>query len=140
MKMESKILKKYLIGILVIALLNFIGCYSSEVVNKEDFQDGKLQIDFSEELYLTTKDSTNYHFLPANFQIVNDTLYGSGAIEASSSIAPFKGAIALDEIINFEQSKPDTGATIGLIAGIIAVGLLVGVIIIAVEYSNSTVF
>ena len=133
-------LKKYFIGLLTLATLNFTCCTSFEVINKEDVDEGRAEINLSDELFLTTKDSTKYHFLPANFQIVNDTLYGSGAIEASSSIAPFKGAIALDEIINFEQSKPDTGATISLIAGIIAVGLLVGVIIFAAAYSNSSVF
>jgi len=125
-------LKKYFIGLLTLAILNFTGCYSLEVINKEDVNEGRAQINLSEELFLTTKDSTRYHFLPANFQIVNDTLYGSGAIEASSSIAPFKGAIALDEIINFEQSKPDTGATIGLIIGLIAIGfVIVGLVFVA---------
>ena len=130
--------KKYIICFLILSILNFTGCTSLEVISKEDVDKGQTEINLSDELYLTTKDFTRYHFLAYNYQIVNDTLYGSGAIEASSSIAPFKGAIALDEIINFEQSKPDTGATIGLIAGIIAVGLLVGVIIFAAEYSNSS--
>ncbi|MCU0365516.1 MAG: hypothetical protein MUE93_07630, partial [Ignavibacteriaceae bacterium] len=97
----------------------------------------RTQINLSEELYLTTKDYTRYHFLPANFSIANDTLYGSGAIEASSSITPFKGAIALDEIINFEQNKADTGATLGLIGGIIAVGLVVLAIIAAADISDT---
>ena len=132
-------LQKYFIGLLTLAILNFTGCTSFEVINKEDVNEGRTQINFSDELYLTTKDYTRYHFLAHNYQIANDTLYGSGAIEASSSIAPFKGAIALDEIINFEQSKPDTGETIGLIAGIIAVGLLVSVIIFAAAYSTSSV-
>lgn len=132
-------LKKYFIGILTLAILNFTGCYSLEVINKEDVNEGLAQINLGEELFLTTKDFTRYHFLAYKYQIANDTLYGSGAIEASSSIAPFKGAIALDEIINFEQSKPDTGETIGLIAGILAVGLLVGVIVFAAAYSTSSV-
>jgi hypothetical protein len=131
--------KKYFIGLLTLAILNFTGCTSLEVINKEDVNEERAQINLSEELFLTTKDLTRYHFLAYNYQIANDTLYGSGAIESSSSIAPFKGAIALDEIINFEQSKPDTGETIVLIAGIIAVGLLVGVIIIAAKYGSSSV-
>lgn len=132
-------LKKYIIFFLILTFLNFTGCTSLEVISKEDVNEGLAQINFSEELYLTTKDFSRYHFLAYKYQIANDTLYGSGAIEASSSIAPFKGAIALDEIINFEQSKPDTGATIGLIAGIIAAGLLVGVIIFAAAYSKSRI-
>ena len=118
-------LKKYFIGLLTLAILNFTGCTSLEVISKKDVDEGRTEINLSDELYLTTKDFTRYHFLAFNYQIANDTLYGSGTIEASLSITPFKGAIALDEIINFEQSKPDTGETIGLIAGMIAVGLVV---------------
>lgn len=130
-------LKKYFIGLLTLAILNFTGCYSLEVINKEDVNEGRAQINLSEELFLTTKDSTRYHFLAYKYQIANDTLYGSGAIEASSSITPFKGAIALDEIINFEQNKSDTGATIGLFTGIIAVVLLAGVILFAAALGDS---
>ena len=129
-------LKKYIICFLILSILNLTGCTYLEVINKEDVNEGRAEINLSDELYLTTKDFTRYHFLAYNYQIANDTLYGSGAIEASSSIAPFKGSIALDEIINFEQNKPDTGATIGLIAGIIAVGVLVLGIIAAVAMGD----
>jgi hypothetical protein len=117
---------------LILSFLNFTGCTYLEVINKKDVDEGRAEITLSDELYLTTKDFTRYHFSAYSYQIVKDTLYGNGAIEASSSITPFKGAIALDEIINFEQNKPDTGATIGLIGGIIVVGLVVFGIIVAV--------
>jgi hypothetical protein len=128
-------LKKYIICFLILSILNLTGCTYLEVISNEDVSEGRTEINLSDELYLTTKDFTRYHFLAYNYQIVNDTLYGSGAIEASS-VTPFKGAIALDEIINFEQNKPDTGATIGLIAGIIAVGLVVLGIIGAADLSD----
>ena len=130
-------LKKCMLCLLIISILNFTSCTSLEVVNKEDVNEGRTEINFSDELYLTTKDFTRYHFLAYNYQIVNDTLYGSGTIEASSTITPYKGAIALDEIINFEQNKSDTGATIGLFTGIIAVVLLVGVILFAAALGDS---
>lgn len=117
-------LKKYIICFLILSILNFTGCTYLEVISNEDVSEGRAEINLSDELYLTTKDFTRYHFLAFNYQIVNDTLYGSGAIEAPS-ITPFKGAIALDEILNYGQNKPDTGVTIGLIAGIVAAGLLV---------------
>jgi hypothetical protein len=129
-------LKKNIICFLILSILNFTGCTSLEVISKEDVDKGLTEINLSDELYLTTKDFTRYHFSAFNYQIVNDTLYGSGAIEASSSITPFKGAIALNEIINFEQNKPDTGATLGLIGGIIAVGALVLGIIVAVAMGD----
>jgi len=129
-------LKKYIICFLILSILNFTGCTYLEVISKEDVDKGQAEINLRDELYLTTKDFTRYHFLAFNYQIVNDTLYGSGTIEASSSITPFKGAIALDEIINFEQNKADTGATLGLFGGIILVGLVVLVIIGTAELSD----
>ena len=132
-------LKKYFIGLLTLAILNFTGCTSFEVINKEDVDEGQAQINLSEELYLTTKDSTRYHFLPANFRIASDTLYGKGTIQDSSSVIPFQGPVALTDIISIEQRTPDTLATIGLIAGIIAVGLIVFGIVVAVSYSNSRI-
>ena len=130
-------LKKHLTGFLILSILNFTGCTYLEVIDKEDVDEGRAEINLSEELYLTTKDFTRYHFLAYTYQIANDTIYGGGAIEDSSSITPFKGAIALNEVINFEQSKADTGATIGLFGGIIVVGLLVGVILYTVALSDA---
>ena len=118
-------LKKYFIGLLTLAILNFTGCYSLEVINKEDVNEGRAQINLSEELFLTTKDFTRYHFLPANFRIASDTLYGKGTIEDSLSIIPFQGSVALADVVSFEQRTPDTLATIGLITGLLAIGLVI---------------
>jgi hypothetical protein len=124
-------LKKYFIGLLTLAILNFTGCTSFEVINKEDVSEGLAQINLSEELYLTTKDFTRYHFLPANFRIASDTLYGKGTIQDSSSIIPFQGSIALTDVVSYEQRTPDTLATIGAVIGIIAIGFVFAILGIA---------
>ena len=118
-------LKKYFIGLLTLAILNFTGCYSLEEINKEDVNEGRAEINLSEELFLTTKDFTRYHFLPANFRIASDTLYGKGTIQDSSTIIPFQGSVALADVVSFEQRTPDTLATIGLITGLLAIGLVI---------------
>jgi hypothetical protein len=128
--------KKYIVCFLILSVINFTGCYYSEVIRKSDFDEGKYQIDFKKELFCTTKDYTRYHYLPANYQIANDTLYGKGAIESSYPIKAFQGTVALNDIISFEQRKPDTGATIGLIAGITVAVLLVFGLIIAADISK----
>ena len=125
-------LKKYFIGLLILAILNFTGCYSLEVINKEDVSEGRAQINLSEELFLTTKDFTRYHFLPANFRIASDTLYGKGTIQDSSSIIPFQGSVALTDVVSFEQRTPDTLATIGAIIGIIVIGFVFAIFIASV--------
>ena len=118
-------LKKYFIGLLTLAILNFTGCTSLEVIDKEDVNEGRAEINLSEELFLTTKDFTRYHFLPANFRIASDTLYGKGTIEDSSTILLFQGSVALADVVSFEQRTPDTWATIGLITGLLAIGLVI---------------
>lgn len=130
-------LKKYFIGLLTLAIINFTGCYSLEVMNKEDVDEGRTQINLSEELFLTTKDFTRYHFLPANFRIASDTLYGKGTIQDASSVIPFQGSIALTDVVSFEQRTPDTLATIGLITGIIAIGVFVGTLIFTLGFADS---
>jgi hypothetical protein len=130
-------LKKYFIGLLTFAILNFTGCYSLEVINKEDVNEGRAQINLSEELYLTTKDFTRYHFLPANFRIDSDTLYGKGTIEDSSSVIPFQGSVALADVVSFEQRTPDTLATIGLITGILAIAVVVAYSIFAIGVTDA---
>lgn len=129
--------KKYIICFLILSILNSTGCTYLEVISKEDVTEGKAEINLSDELYLTTKDYTRYHFFAYNYQITNDTLYGNGAIENSSLITPFQGAVAFNDIINFEQNKADTEATLGLFAGVIAVVLLVGVILFAAALGDS---
>ena len=129
--------KKYIVCFLILSVINFTGCYYSEVISKKDVDEGRSQINLNEELYLTTKDYTRYHFLPANYQIANDTLFGKGAIESSYPIKAFQGTVALNDIISFEQRKPDTGATIGLIAGITVAVLLVFGLIIAADISDA---
>jgi hypothetical protein len=39
-------------------------------------------------------------------------------------ITPFKGSVSLQNVINFEQNRTNSGETIILIAGIISIGLI----------------
>lgn len=130
-------IKKYIICFLILSILNVTGCTYMEVISKEDVIEGRVEINLSDELFLTTKDFTKYHFLPADYQIANDTLYGKGAIESSSPFTPFQGKVALNDIISFEQKKPDSVATIGLIAGIAAAALLILGIIVSADISDA---
>lgn len=124
---------KLTISFVVVAFLNFIGCYSSETITKKDIDEGKEQIDFNQEIAITTKDYKKYRFGSLQYQIVNDSLYGNGVVTELGKEVPFKGNIALDDILSFEQSSMDTGSTAGLTVAIIAGGLIVaGVIMWAI--------
>ncbi|MDT3695998.1 MAG: hypothetical protein ROY99_06355 [Ignavibacterium sp.] len=127
-------LLRFFISLLIISILNLGGCYYSAVMNKEELDKGNYQLDFNEELFCTTNDSTRYHFAPGNFSISNDSLFGKGAIESLSPIIPFKGSIPIKDITSFEQKKFNNGATIGLVAGVIVVGVSVFTLRILSEF------
>lgn len=132
-------LKKYFTVILILSTLNLTSCYYSAVMSKEELDKGQYQLDFKDELFCTTKDYTRYHFSPGNFSVSNDSLFGKGAIESLTPISPFQGSIPISDIISFEQKKVDTGATIGLIAGVVVVAALVFTLIIAAEIEDDLI-
>ena len=129
-------LKKYAIYCLMVSIINFTSCSSLEVISQDDVIKGVEEIDTSDELMVVTKDFNKYHFAAYTYQIVNDTLYGSGTIENDSLISAFKGSLPLQNVINFEQNKTDVGATILLIAGMITIGLITVAIIGLSEISD----
>ncbi len=129
-------LKKYFVMILILSIINLTGCYYSAMMSKEELDKGQYQLNFKDELFCTTKDFTRYHFSPGNYSISNDSLVGNGEIESLNPVTPFKGSIPLSDIISFEQKRIDTGATIGLIAGVVVVGALVFTLILTAEITD----
>ena len=129
--------KKYIICFLILSIINFTSCYYSEVISKKDVDEGQAQINLSEELYITTKDYTRYHFLAGNYRIAKDSLFGKGTIESPLSATSYQGSVAFTDIISFEQKKSDVVGTIGLIAGIVVVGILVLGLILTAEVSDA---
>ena len=128
---------KLTIGFVVVAFLNFIGCYSSETITKKDIDEGKEQIDFNQEISITTKDYKSYRFGALQYQIVNDSLYGNGVVTELGKEVPFKGNIALDNIISFEQSAIDKGSTAGVVIAVVIGGLVVAGLIMWAILANA---
>lgn len=130
---------KLTIGFVVVAFLNFIGCYSSETITKKDIDEGKEQIDFNQEISITTKNYKSYRFGALQYQIVNDSLYGNGVVTELGKEVPFKGNIALDDILSFEQSSIDKGSTAGVVIAVVVGGLIAaGVIMWALLWNEVT--
>ena len=128
---------KITISFVVLAFLNFIGCYSPETITNKDIDEGKEQIDFNQEISIVTKDYKSYRFGALQYQIVNDSLYGNGVVTELGKEVPFKGKIALDNILSFEQRAMDTGSTAGLTVAIIAGGLIVAGVIMWAILANA---
>jgi hypothetical protein len=73
-KKEGTIYKKLISGILVVALLNLLGCYSSELIKGPELEQTK------DDIKVKTKDGKEYQFSESNFYVENDTLRGRAPI------------------------------------------------------------
>ena len=122
-------LRKFFITLLVVSFLNFVGCYSSEIISKTEIDKGTKKINFDEEISISTKDYNSYRFGAHQYQIQNDILSGTGVTTKFGKQIPFKGKIALNDVVSFEQKSIDAGATTGLVIGGIALGMLIVVLI-----------
>ena len=90
--------KKLISSLLVIALLNLVGCYSFESVTVPEYKQFVEEEGKPDEIYVKTKDSHEYHFLESNFNVENDTLYGTGKLLRSTEAITFEERISISEI------------------------------------------
>lgn len=122
-------MKKIISAMLIPSLIFYLsGCYSMAQINKEDFitknEKGKIVI--------LTKDLKTYLFKAWTYQIQSDTLYGFGyELNGSDNKIPYKGKIAIDNIISVNMERIDVGTTVLLSIGIlIGIALLLGTIVL----------
>ena len=117
---------KLLSSLLVIALLNLIGCYSAREVTLNEV----LTNDEISEITIKTKDSLSLSFEENDFYFSNDTLKGKSS--HSQIGEKFERAIPLSDIIKFESIEFDGAKTFGTTFILLSiVGLLVFFAIIA---------
>jgi hypothetical protein len=110
--------KKLISSILVVALLNLVGCYSSELITEPDFD--KIEKDAPKSIRVVTKDAEEYHFSQPNFYFVEDTLCGKEKLALSEELVTRK--IAFSDIDFIEAESFDLGETC-LYSGAIAFGV-----------------
>ena len=66
--------KKIISTILIIALINLLGCYSFKSITVPEYKQIEEE-DQPVEIYVKAENSNEYHFSETNFYIENDTLY-----------------------------------------------------------------
>ena len=64
--------KKIITYLLLFSFLNYLGCYSSEIISKENFI---TMNEYEGELFVMMKDSTSHKYLEKEFKVTLDTLY-----------------------------------------------------------------
>jgi len=94
--------KKLISSVLVITLLNLVGCYSLESVTVLEYQKIEEEDGKPNEIYVKTKDSQEHHFSESNFNVENDTLYGTGKLLRSTEAITFEERISISEIDSIE--------------------------------------
>jgi hypothetical protein len=128
--------KKLISSILVIALLNLVGCYSFQSVTVPEFKQVEEEEGKPDEIYVLTKDGEKYHFLKHNFYIVNDILYGKGKLLLGDREELIDKKIALSDIVLIEVENFDLGDTCLLSGGILLGVGLIFFIIFAATYER----
>ena len=125
---------KLLSSLLVIALLNLIGCYSAREVTLNEV----LTNDEISEITIKTKDSLRLSFEENDFYFSNDTLKGKSS--HSQIGEKFERAIPLSDIIRFESIEFDgakTATTTVILITVVGLIVFIGVIATA-DFSFGT--
>lgn len=116
-------LKKIIISVLIpVFLLQVIGCYSQNMISKEDLNKNR-----DKNIRIVAKDKKEYECLPNHWYIRNDTLMLNEYISSEGFI---KERIPLASIENIYIKHIHTGEVIFSV-----IGVAVGIIIIASMFS-----
>ena len=111
--------RKIISSVLIVALLNLLGCYASDLIEKTKYNQIK-ETDKSGSIKVITKDSEEYNFTESNFYVENDTLYGKLPLGYTGKL--YDENIALSDIESIYYYNFDVGATVAI--GLIIVGVV----------------
>ena len=121
--------KNLISSILVVALLNLMGCYSSELVKKTEYEQ-IYKSEKADNIRVITQDSKEYKYTESNFHIENDTLYGKLPLGYIGKL--YDENIALSDIESIHYYNFDVGATV-------AIGLIIICVVALMWYEVSNI-
>ena len=117
-------MKRYISVILIpCLLLYFSACSSLTMISAEEVKQKLDTGSYYHEIFVITKNTHKYHFYNGGYQIKNDTLYAEGLKVFMYGEGPFKGKIAVQDILYFEVSEEDAGVNWCLIGFYVGLGL-----------------
>ena len=125
--------RKHFVLLIIISLINYVGCYSYEQVRGSDIRE-ELEQDNQRELYIVTKDYINYHFDCNMYSVKNDSLLGIGTFYQLNREMPFNGKIALNDITDIKIKNINTIGSIGMVLGLATILGLTIIIVSLVTY------
>ena len=130
-------IKEIITSILLMSLLNFFGCYSSEAVTLRDYRKIEEEKGKPEKIYVLKGVNEEFQFTKEKYIIENDTLYGKGLKVVDGKPEPFEGKIPVADITSIELTEFDAGTTVLVVLGVAA---LVFAIYAASSMSNMDLF
>jgi hypothetical protein len=113
---EDEMYKKLISSLLIVALLNLVGCYTPQMITKEEFQQASeypdLEVQFQNEIV--------YQFDEGDYIVQSDSIYGTGHKIFKGGRKPvyndFEGSISIDEAEELRIDKFDVFTTIMIVA------------------------
>jgi hypothetical protein len=108
--------KRKIVSLLLVATHSFyIGCYSTEVVSREELKTRVDQVDIG----IFTRDSLKYEFAKGNYRVQGDTVSGYGIQWSNMSAAVVSNAsLPFAVIDSVETRELNLARTIALCGGI----------------------
>jgi hypothetical protein len=110
-------MKKLISSILVVALLNLLGCYSFKPVNPAEYK----QVEGEDNLIVITKHSDKFYF--SDFYFYKDTLRGKASKHSMGK--RMDKNIAVSDIKSLESEYFDRGKTVLLVGIFVAIILAI---------------
>ena len=111
--------KKLITSLLVVAFLNFVGCYSTEIVSPTQYKEYEYKGGVPDDIIVKTSNLKEYRFAKGKYSIKADSLYGIGFERVNDNYQTFKGTIPLSQIESIQYDEKNTTATTLLVVGII---------------------
>lgn len=108
-------MKKIIITITILSLLNLLGCYSYHTISKEELD----QAEEYRDLQVITKNKYIYEFDEGNYTISEDSIYGTGNLKlvmGKKVYKDYEGSINFEDVEKLGMDEFDVVSTILVVA------------------------
>jgi len=113
---------------IIIPILLFTDCSSSDVITIKDFKQIEIQ-EVPDNIWVITRDSSEYHFIKPDYYVEDDTLFGERKYILNDEEHVLVSKITRSDIESIRTEK-ENGGTKFLIIGFALVIFIVGIIVI----------
>ena len=123
--------KNLISSILVLALLNLVGCYSNVIVTPNQYKKNVEKGDAPREIIVKLSNHKEYLFGAGRYIIKGDSLYGKGAELINDNYQPFEGSIPISHIKSIQYEIEDKEKTTKVTVAVVVASLAILVVVAA---------